>query len=199
MTATAASSPSNGRGLSRWGRTTLIASLALNLLIVGFVASAIWRHRQETVFAGNAINANLLGFTQTLPAERRQALWRKTAEERHVLRPLRGEVRAARLAVRQVFLAEPFNAAEFAKSQDRLLDAEMRARKEAQKLFLAIANALTSEERAAFARWQPAEAARPFGGKRFWKREQPERNAAPATVPGSPPAPSPGPPVPAPR
>lgn len=186
MTDTAASPPP-ARGLSRWGRRALIASLALNLLIIGFAASAMWRHRKETAFSGNAINANLLGFTQTLPAERRQALWRQTAAERRSMRPLRGEVRAARMAVRSVFLTEPFNAAEFAKAQERLFEAETRARKEAQRLFLGVANALTKEERAAFARWQPEEASRPFGRKRWWKQDQPDRDTGPSPtlVPGS--------------
>lgn len=187
MTDTAAS-PLPARGLSRWGRRALIASLALNMLIIGFAASAMWRHRKETAFAGNAINANLLGFTQTLPAERRQVLWRQTAAERRAMRPLRGEVRAARMAVRSVFLTEPFNATEFTKAQERLFEAETRARREAQRLFLGVANALTKEERAAFARWQPEEATRPFGRKRGWHRDQQERDAAPATAPAPGPA-----------
>ncbi len=176
MTATGATPPAANRGLSRWGRALLIGSLALNFLIVGFAASAMWRHRQDAIFAGNAINANLIGYTQTLPADRRQALWRQTANERRALRPLRAEVRAARQAARTTFLAEPFDAAEFARAQDRVLDAEMRARKEAHRLFLAVANALTKEERAAFASW------RPEGGpgqrhRRWWKREPIERES----------------------
>lgn len=184
MTDTTASPPP-ARGLSRWGRRVLIASLALNMLIIGFAASAMWRHRKETAFAGNTINANLLGFTQTLSPERRQALWRQTAAERRAMRPLRGDVRAARMAVRSVFLTEPFNAAEFAKAQERLFEAETRARKEAQRLFLGVANALTKEERAAFARWQPEEASRPFGRKRWWKQDQPDRETGPAPSPAT--------------
>lgn len=187
MTATGASPPpAAARGLSRWGRVLLIASLALNFLIIGFAASAMWRHRQEAVFSGNAINANLIGYTQTLPADRRKALWQQTANERRALRPLRAEVRAARQAARATFLAEPFNAAEFAKAQDRVLDTEMRARREAHRLFLAVANALTKEERAAFANWRP-ESGRGPGRQRWWKREPIEREtqSAPPGVPGS--------------
>ena len=43
----------------------------------------------------------------------------------------------------------------FARAQAQVLEAELRARKEAQTLFLAIASSLSKEERQSFARWQP--------------------------------------------
>lgn len=156
------------RGLSRWGRRALIASLALNLLFIGMAASAMWRHRKDGPFALSAVNANLLGFSSTLPPERRQALWRQTASERRSMRPLRAEMRQARDAVRAAFLVEPFDAAEFNKVQARLLDAEIRARSEAQKLFFAIASSLTQEERAAFARWEPPTGERSHRSGKGW-------------------------------
>lgn len=153
----------------RWLPIALVASLAGNLLIAGALASAYWRFRQETPFAGNPGNINLLGFTATLPADRRQAIMRQTADERRAMRPLRAEVRAARQAARAVFLADPFDRDAFARAQSHVLETELRARKEAQALFLSIAGQLNKEERQSFARWHPdgpLPGKGPGGGKR---------------------------------
>lgn len=177
---------------SRWMTWALTASLAFNLLVVGVLASAWWRFRQEAPFAGAAVNANLMGFAATLSAERRQAIMKATGGERRQLRPLRAEVRNARLEARAALLAEPFDLDRFAKAQAAVLDTEIRARTEAQKLFLAIAGSLTSEERAAFARWQPVDGAphgrRGDGG--WWPRR--DRSGGER---GQPPQPSAGEPV----
>lgn len=154
MTTTAAPL-SDGNKPWRWMPIALVASLAINLLITGALASAYWRFRQEAPFAGNPGNINLLGFTATLPANRRQTILRQTADERRAMRPLRAEVRTARVAARAVFLAEPFDSDAFARAQSHVLDTELRARKQAQTLFLSIAGMLNREERQYFARWHP--------------------------------------------
>ena len=91
-------------------------------------------------------------------------------EQRRLLRPLRAEVQAARLAARAAFLAEPFDREAFAKAQDHVLDAEFRARKETQAMFVEIAGALSHEERQSYSRWQPEgpRGGRDAGGR--WKR-----------------------------
>ena len=153
MTTTTA--PAHDTRTPRWLRTALMASLALNLAVAGAFASAYWRSRQEAPFAAGPGNGNLLGFTALLPPDRRQAIMRQTGEQRLTLRPLRAELRASRLAARAVFLADPFDREAFAKAQAHVLEAELRARREAQSLFLTIASSLSKEERQAFARWQP--------------------------------------------
>ena len=164
MTALAAPLGDHSRS-PRWIRLALVTSLAVNLLVVGALASAFWRFRREAPFAGNPGYVNLLGFAATLPAERHKAIMQQTAEERRALRPLRAEVRAARLAARSTFLAEPFDPDAFAKAQTLVLETELRARKQSQALFSSIARLLSNEERRAFARWQPGPPpARGFGG-----------------------------------
>ncbi len=151
----------------RWMRVTLIASLAVNLLIAGVVASAMvrFRHAPFSSFHGGP---TLLSFTQTLPRERRQELWTGTSELRRTLRPMRWEIRDARKAVNDAIAAEPFDAARFEKAQLALFEADSRLRKEAVGLYSAIAQKLTQQERAAFAKWRPDPH---FRGRRWHDRD----------------------------
>ncbi|MEZ5851458.1 MAG: periplasmic heavy metal sensor [Hyphomicrobiaceae bacterium] len=155
----------------RWMRVTLVASLALNLLVAGLVASAIVRFRHAplpSLYGGPSV----LGFTQTLPRERRQALWAGTSELRTTLRPMRSEIREARKAVTDAMAAEPFDVARFEKAQLGLFEADSRLRRRALDLYSAIAQKMTQEERAAFAKWRPDPH---FRGRR-WRKNHGERN-----------------------
>ena len=158
MSNTAAELPM-GNQIPRWMRIVLVISLALNLLVAGAMAAAAWRFRHGGPSHGPIAmlggSGNLLGFAQSLPPERRQLIWRETAEHRQTLHPLRAEVRQAREAVQAALIAEPFVPERFTEAQAKALQAEVRARTESQKLFLAIARLLSRDERAAFARWQP--------------------------------------------
>ena len=147
-----------------WMAIALVASVGLNLVAIGTIATAVWRFRHEAPFSAGPGSGHLLGFTATLPAERRTAIFRQTGDERRSMHPLRAEVRAARLAARQAFLAEPFDREAFAQAQTKAIDAEMRARRQMQALFVAIASQLSKEERQSFARWQP-----PMGPAERWK------------------------------
>jgi uncharacterized membrane protein len=140
---------------SRWLKIGLITSLAINLLVVGTVGGSIWAFRQGEHGHGRGVNAHLIGFTSTLGWNRRYEIWRATREERRLLRTLRKEVRAARAEARSALMAQPFDKSKFAEAQGRVLAAEYKARAEAHKLFIAVADVLTPQERAAFARWEP--------------------------------------------
>ena len=154
MTTTAA--PLQNENWSRrWMPIALVASMAINLLVVGALASAYWRFRHEPPFPGSPGNVNLLGFTATLPSDRRQAIMQQTLEERRAMGPLRAEVRAARQVARTVLLAEPFDRDAYARAQSHVLETELTARKQVQALFLSIAGLLNTEERRSFARWHP--------------------------------------------
>ena len=59
------------RGTPRWVLVALFVSLALNLIVVGSVAGAVWRFRAPPVWA-TAVTPNLLGYASTLPPERRK-------------------------------------------------------------------------------------------------------------------------------
>jgi uncharacterized membrane protein len=141
------------RRIPRWLLLALFASLALNLIIVGSVAGAVWRFRAPAHYA-SIVTPNLLGYASTLPAHRRKQLWDATAEERGHIRPFRREVRAAREETIKVLIAEPFDKQQFLAAQGRQAEAESRARRAVQDLYVKIADNLTPEERHAFPRWR---------------------------------------------
>ena len=95
------------RRTPRWMLVALLASLAVNLIVVGSVAGAMWRFRKAPPWA-SAVTPNLLGYASTLPAERRKRLWEDTTEERRHIRPFRREVRTAREETIKTLIAEPF-------------------------------------------------------------------------------------------
>lgn len=145
-----------GRGLRqvpRWLLGLLLVSLAVNLVVAGSVAGAVWRHRSPPSWSTSVV-PNLLGFAGTLPAERRRQLWQDTAEERGHIRPFRRAVRAAREETMKALLAEPFDRQRFLAAQARQAEAENHARDVVRDLYVKIAERLTPEERRAFPRWR---------------------------------------------
>ncbi len=149
------------RTAPRWMQVALVLSLALNLVIIGLVAGAVWRFRPPPHLVGSVVIPNLLGYASTLPAARRKELWNATAEERNHVRPFRREVRAAREETIKALIAEPFDLQKFKAAQARQAETENRARQAVQDLYIKIADSLTPEERHAFPRWR--EHRRPHG------------------------------------
>ena len=152
------------RRWSRWRGVVLVVSLALNLLVVGVVATAAMRHHFAPPHG--IPQATVVTYARALPEPRRHEIWEATRAERHALRPYRAEVKRARAEVRATLVAAPFDAARFKAAHERLLEAEISARKVAHRLFEATALQMTPDERQAFARWQP-QAQRPF-----WRRKR---------------------------
>jgi uncharacterized membrane protein len=141
------------RRTPRWVLVALFVSLALNLIVVGSVAGAVWRFRAPPVWA-TAVTPNLLGYASTLPLERRKLIWDQTVEERRHIRPFRREVRAAREETIKALVSEPFDRAKFLAAQGRQAEAENRARAAVQDLFVKVADSLTPQERHAFPLWR---------------------------------------------
>jgi uncharacterized membrane protein len=138
----------------------LIASLALNFVVLGLVAGSIWRVRaHQPPIRG--VTPNLLGYAASLPQDRRDVVWTATAEQRQQIRPFRRDIRAAREEVMHAIAADPFDGEKFAAAQGRLADAYSRARAAVQALDLQIAVTLTPEERHGFPPWR--EQRRPSG------------------------------------
>jgi uncharacterized membrane protein len=154
MTDTGTARTASVRSAPRWLLVTLLASLALNLVVIGVVGGAMWRFRDHRHVAGNAITPNLLGYASTLPPERRRALWAITAEERGRVRPFRREIRMAREETIKAFIAEPFDKQRFLAAQERQAETEHQAREAVRHLYAKLAEALTAEERRAFPRWR---------------------------------------------
>ena len=141
------------RRAPRWLLVVLFTSLAGNLVLVGSVAGAVWRHRGPPAWAGVVI-PNLLGYASTFAPDRRKQIWELTREERSRMRPFRREVRAAREETTKALAAEPFDRQQFLAAQSKQAEAENRARAAVQDLYLKIAESLTPEERRAFATWR---------------------------------------------
>lgn len=141
-------------GTPRWVKILLVVSLAINLLVLGTIGGSIWAFRHGQAVTARGGGPHLLTFTRTLDRDRRFEVWKVTRNELRALRPLRKEVRRARAEARMALTAAPFDKDRFAAAQARVLETEVKARREAQKLFIAIAEVLTPEERAAFAKWQ---------------------------------------------
>jgi uncharacterized membrane protein len=153
MTAQDVVTPEARRRAPRWVLALLIASVALNLIIVGSVAAAMWRFRTPPVWAGS-VTPNLLGYASTLPPERRKDLWERTRDQRQQVRPVRRELRAARDDMVAALTAEPFDRQRVLEAQTRLLEADRRARVAVYALYAEIAQGMTPEERHAFREWR---------------------------------------------
>lgn len=158
MTVTSPSERPVGRW-ARWKNAVFIASLALNLLIVGLFATAAIRHgighRQNW---GKA--ATVISFARTLPEERRRAIWADIRSERRAMRPYWAELRRVRAEMRAALHADPFDPDRYRAAHNRLLEAEVAARKAAHSLYETVALKLTASERRELANW-PLFAERP--------------------------------------
>jgi Spy/CpxP family protein refolding chaperone len=130
-----------------------------------------------------------LTFARTLPDPRRREIWEATRTERLALRPYRAELRRARAEVRGTLVAEPFDGARFKAAHERLLEAEISARKVAHQLFESVALRMTPEERQAFARWQP-KAERPPWRRQAGKGHEPDDDGDSQGTAGRPAAPA---------
>jgi uncharacterized membrane protein len=153
MTDTANGRARTLRDAPRWMLALLFASLAVNLLVVGSVAGAMWRHRAPPVAAGPVI-PNLMGYASSLPAERRKQLWEETAGERAHVRPFRRAVRAAREETIRALMEQPFDKQRYLEAQVRQSAAENQARAAVEQLYAKLAESLTPEERRAFTHWR---------------------------------------------
>jgi uncharacterized membrane protein len=175
----------------RWMVILLLASLTINLLIVGAVGATAWRFRHGGHIAalqGMPGPGNVIGFAASLPPDRRMAIWRLTSEERRALRDQRARVRTARQELQASLLADPFDAARFENAQRLVYEAESLVRREVQKLVLTVVTGLDKNERAAFARWQADDGHRRGRSQRgFWRRPgQPDPDPDAPPVPRDP-------------
>ena len=159
--------------LPRWAVAALVGSLAVNLLVVGLIVGASWRVRGNTVVCRGP-TPNLIGYAGTLPRDRREALWERTAQERLEVRPFRRDVRAAREEFISVLEVEPFDRQRFMAAQNKLSDAAGRAQTSVHTLYAEMAAQMTPDERRGFRRWR--EHLRPPGHNLL---DEPDRQAVP--------------------
>jgi uncharacterized membrane protein len=145
----------------------LVASLALNLLILGAVAGSMYmfgKHPSRHGF-GHAEDFGLMGLTRSLPADRRKELRKELREDRANLRPLANDVRAARRDAADKLAAEPFDRAALEGAIATAAEKERTLRAAAVAAFLGHAEKLSAEERQKLADWWRKKN-EPFKGRR---------------------------------
>jgi len=143
------SEAASGRRAPRWMWAVLIASLGLNLLVAGIVASAAWH------FQGGATHSGRLSaYLETLPPQRSEALQSIRERFQPTLRPLRQEIRDTRREAAQLFAADPLDKQALVATHQRLMDAEVRIRQSYAQLMTELAENMTPEERRAFVEWR---------------------------------------------
>jgi uncharacterized membrane protein len=142
-------------GDRRWLAAALVLSLAVNMVLIGTAGGLLLRYSGDLAGSGAPpLIPNLLGYASTLPEERRKELWMRTESERTGVRPLRRALREAREEYFKALVAEPFDPQRFAAAQDRLLEADRKARQKVHRLYAEIAASLTPAERRAFLPWR---------------------------------------------
>jgi hypothetical protein len=134
----------------------LLISVAVNLLVLGAIGAALVGARHGVGPLGGPLigNPNLVGFLRTLPADRREDIWRRIAAERTALFPMRKQMRKARDDMHLALTRDPFDKDRFAAALKAYDDTEAHLRRTALPLISSIAQQLTAEERRAYVQWQ---------------------------------------------
>lgn len=161
---TEVSGPASGR--SRWLKPLLIASLALNLLVIGGMASAMWRHHHgRGPFGGPRGDHSLMGFVRELPSERQQAVRADIEAARETVKPMRQEIRDAWSAANTALTLEPFDKAKVKEAAAKLLAAEAKFKSAISDALIDTAEKLSPEERKKLQEWRE----RRRGGHHRWR------------------------------
>jgi uncharacterized membrane protein len=113
----------------------LVASLALNLLVVGTIVGAMvvsHRHGGPGNFPGGRMfmgDAGLVGYVRSLPRERRVFFRTQLDNSRQAMKSFRQNVRQAKADVSAALAAEPFDQARFEAAVTKLVAMETEARR----------------------------------------------------------------------
>ena len=173
----AASAARGGPG--RWLKLGLIASLAVNLLVIGGIAGSMlaWQRHGPRGAGRGGEEFGLLGFSRTLPAERAAVIRKAIQAERTALRPLRDEIRDARREAADVLVAEPFDRDKFKAAIDKISEAEAKLKSAGLSVFLNTAERLTADERRALHDWWQRR--KPHYFRSRWDKRKGEPQAEP--------------------
>lgn len=150
VTQPAGAAPDSGRRRLKYA---LIASLALNLLVIGAVAGTMYSFRKHHPRPPGGEDFGMMGLTRVLPEERRKEVRKALRADRERLRPLMEEVRVARRAAADKLALEPFDRAGLEAAIAAVGEKERAVRDAAVATFLGHAEKLTGEERAKLAEW----------------------------------------------
>lgn len=140
---------------SRWLKVGLVASLALNVLLIGGIGAAAYKfHRSGGPIGRPGFDMGLKAFARSLPEERRRALRADFKGERERMRPLREDIRVKWVAANEVLGVDPFDSAKFQAAVDEAVKAEMALRAAVSTTLVEATSKLTPEERKQFKDWR---------------------------------------------
>lgn len=138
----------------RWVLPVLFASLAINLLVLGMIGGAMLspegpRQRGD----GERSLRGVIGepFVRALPSGERQALVRDAMENRDRVRESRESLRQRFDAFLAALRADPFDPAEVTRLMGEQRQAAVRRQELGEELLLRRLEAMSAEERAAYA------------------------------------------------
>jgi uncharacterized membrane protein len=149
----------------RWLYAGMIASLALNVLLIGGVGAAVWRHGHRGG-PGRGNDFGLMGFIKDLPADRQSIVTSDVANARETLRPLRRALREAWSESSAALTADPFDKDKLRAAMARLVEAETRLKTAISTALGDTAEKLTAGERRALQAWREQRRPRMFGHRR---------------------------------
>jgi uncharacterized membrane protein len=132
----------SGRNL----RPALMASLALNVLIVGGVAAALLLPHLHG-WKGHPRPTGLAGFAETLPPDRGEMVRQKVQAETANFEAIFKEERESRQAARTILVEDPFDVAKFKAALDRVAQAYDKEARTRMALVADTAAQLTPAER----------------------------------------------------
>lgn len=136
---------------TNWVRIALIASLALNLLIAGLVAGAMFRGPGGGHMREMADGDGFRALAWAMPNEHRRSLGRELFERRAEFGATRDQMNAAREALAKALIAEPFDlkSVEAAFANQKLILNEIAD--EGYKAVVARIGQMSAENRAEYA------------------------------------------------
>lgn len=143
----AAAAAPRGAKLPRWVTVLLVASLAVNLLVVGVVAGAIWHFKRAQAASADGVPPGIAHLARGLTAEKREKVHGLFRDAQPALKSLRREVHQARRAADEAFSADTFERARLEAAQTRQLDAERNLRAGYQRIYREVGGLLDLEER----------------------------------------------------
>lgn len=144
---TAALNPEPARKRNNW----LLASVALNLFLLGGIAGALLLGPSPLRFPGQGGGPEDFRPGRLLSPAGRELLFRLRREERDQLRPQLDALRSARAAIEAAFAADPFDRPALDAAQVQMQVAEQGLTQAMGERVVKLAESLSAEDRKAFA------------------------------------------------
>jgi len=136
-------------GLSRVLKSVIIVSLALNLLVIGALATAWYRHGGKHFHHGGVERSLMHYARHKLPRDRRRALRKAWHKERDALAPMFQDLRAARKQVGTALQVDSYSRAGVAAALDEVRQKRSLVRQRMSEKFLDLVETLTDDEKRA--------------------------------------------------